>query len=203
MAEYLGGILAASSSGVIRDDRGVTLLTLLRGMSAYSVRAHFLCYREYCRLHNGRLTQRQVFEGSDLPNTNIAEDTRVFAQRDGFIEGMGLAESEDYYDVYYHVRRALERHNLLEFGPQGNGPFISGVLQRGTSVEYSINEDGFVYDTASAGDELFLWAIGFEGPRYWVDSLLVAGVHELHASVPDVASPPGFNRLSDLMIGVP
>lgn len=52
MAEYLGGVLAASRTPSGRDDRAVTWSGLITSMSSLQVRAHFLIYREWAaRLH--------------------------------------------------------------------------------------------------------------------------------------------------------
>lgn len=44
-AEYFGGILASSRTPEGRDDRGVAMLGLLKRLSTYQVRAHYIAYR--------------------------------------------------------------------------------------------------------------------------------------------------------------
>ena len=42
--EYLGGVLASSTTEVDRDDRGDRLAKLIGNMSAYQLRSHYLIY---------------------------------------------------------------------------------------------------------------------------------------------------------------
>src|SRR5438046_2288692 len=43
-AEYFGGILAAARGEDLSDDRATTFLALVRDMSIYQIRLHYLCY---------------------------------------------------------------------------------------------------------------------------------------------------------------
>ena len=45
ITEYFGGVLASSKSGISRDDRGVTYLSLISRLSSYQVRAHYIIYQ--------------------------------------------------------------------------------------------------------------------------------------------------------------
>ena len=54
MAEYLSGVLAGSRSPDGRDDRAIVWSELVAGMSSLQLRAHFLLYREWARLLQGR-----------------------------------------------------------------------------------------------------------------------------------------------------
>ncbi len=46
-AEYFSGVFATSKSAQIRDDRSLTLLKTLSGMSNYEIRMHYILYRTY------------------------------------------------------------------------------------------------------------------------------------------------------------
>ena len=52
-AEYFGGVLAASRSGIERDDRGAAFLALVDRLSAYQLRSHFLFYEMIRVLYEG------------------------------------------------------------------------------------------------------------------------------------------------------
>lgn len=47
MAEYYGGLLAAAKTPTGRDDRAVSWSSIVTGMSALQIRAHYLLYREW------------------------------------------------------------------------------------------------------------------------------------------------------------
>lgn len=44
-AEYFGGILASSRSGISRDDRAMTMLDLIKSLSIYQIRTHYIFYQ--------------------------------------------------------------------------------------------------------------------------------------------------------------
>jgi len=52
MAEYLGGVFAGTRTFSGKDDRAVSWIKVIAGLSALEIRAHFLLYREWAgRLH--------------------------------------------------------------------------------------------------------------------------------------------------------
>jgi hypothetical protein len=56
MAEYYGGLLAAAKTPSGRDDRAISWSSIVTGMSAIQIRAHYLLYREWAaRLHGMEL----------------------------------------------------------------------------------------------------------------------------------------------------
>src|SRR5262245_56683283 len=44
-AEYFGGVLASSRTGISRDDRGASFTALLSRLTTYQIRTHFIFYR--------------------------------------------------------------------------------------------------------------------------------------------------------------
>jgi len=52
MAEYLGGVLAGARTPTGKDDRAVSWIKIIAGLSALEIKAHYLLYREWAdRLH--------------------------------------------------------------------------------------------------------------------------------------------------------
>jgi hypothetical protein len=200
IAEYLGGILASSYTDVGRDDRGVALLATLKRLSTYAVRTHYICYREYCDKFWGRLTYKPVLDGADLPNTMIAEDTRMFATKQGYATAMNIGENEDYSHIWSHSAEALRREQLLKLGPMGDAAFLSEVISQQEERPHKTVDDGFVYETTLAGGELFLWGIGRGDLGSWLDPLLVEAREDLDVSVPEVSDADGFRPLRDLLV---
>ena len=56
VADYFGGVLASSMTGVSRDDRGSSMVKLVSELSSYEIRLHFVIYREIKRLKTARTT---------------------------------------------------------------------------------------------------------------------------------------------------
>lgn len=54
MAEYLGGVLTAARTPTGKDDRAVTWIKTIAGLSALEARAHYLLYREWASQLKGR-----------------------------------------------------------------------------------------------------------------------------------------------------
>lgn len=190
-AEYIGGILASSYGPNTRDDRGVTLMTTIRRLSTYSIRMHYICYRDHFRLFPGPLPQIPVFES--LPNTMVAIDLRVFANFPGFRAAMDLSADEDIYQIYLHGHHALGREDLLSGGPMGDAAFLTESLRQKSQANYAFDSDGFVYKNTMAGEELFVWGLG-KGSSYDTMRTDIGLDIELN----DVA-PSGFVRLADLL----
>lgn len=130
--EYFGGVLASSRSESGRDDRAVSMLSLLKRLSSYQVRAHYVIYRvvrakTYFMEHGARMLR--------VPGT-FAMD------RDEFIQVMAFDshEVEKYDALVEHIVIGLTREDLVTQAGYWNGrPHASGC---------------------STGVELFLWAHG-------------------------------------------
>src|SRR5262249_27664159 len=60
-AEYYGGILASSRSGIPRDDRGAVFTALLSRLSTYQLRAHYVLYRTVHGLYSKHKDKQQCW----------------------------------------------------------------------------------------------------------------------------------------------
>ena len=58
-AEYFGGILASSRTDNDRDDRGVMYMNIIKGLSVYQLRLHYLFYYLLKALEIGRASCRE------------------------------------------------------------------------------------------------------------------------------------------------
>jgi len=98
MAEYLGGVLAASRSRGGRDDRAIAWSNLVTSLSSVQVRAHFLLYREWAALLRGR-SRVDTDTRSVIPN--LVVDT---GSSWGVMAGRGADAAEDRRWVSWRVR---------------------------------------------------------------------------------------------------
>lgn len=70
-AEYFGGILASSRSGVTRDDRGAVFIALLSRLSTYGIRTHYIFYHIIKRLFDGKDLHMTLKSGRDGAKTFV------------------------------------------------------------------------------------------------------------------------------------
>ena len=159
-AEYFGGVLASSKSGVPRDDRGVVINSLLSRMSIYQIRAHFVIYS----------ILKKIFEGESLNVANAIELNKLEIATSfvGFCVSMGFEEDE--FDkivvIIQHVMFGLAKERLIEVFQYGYGDDIKEQfpsldidwLLRQNLIEDS--KEVIVIRPSTLGFELYLWAHG-------------------------------------------
>ena len=82
VAEYYGGILASSKTGIERDDRGVSIISGIKQLSIYQVRLHYLYYF----LLNQLLSDKNLSLGTERTKMNIYIPINVYLQAMEFSE---------------------------------------------------------------------------------------------------------------------
>lgn len=147
MAEYLGGVLAASKTSDGRDDRGVTWSEIVNGMSALEVRAHFLLYRAWDEVLSGQ--DLDLWAKSDRRKARLFVDELEFAP-------ILTGDSEvDPSDALAHALNGLSRRGLIEVPAWGARDWVS---VKGHDFDYVI-----AAVLTLAGLELYGWALGLTG----------------------------------------
>jgi hypothetical protein len=148
MAEYLGGVLAGARSPSGKDDRAVSWIKIITGLSALQARAHYLLYREWAaRLHNR--TDLNLGTGMDQIKATIDVEYYEFAR------SLDADGSVGFNEATAHAIPGLAVADLLgneyAFGPRGSiaadSPFEAVVRVRPTA----------------RGCELYGWAQGLAG----------------------------------------
>jgi hypothetical protein len=143
--EYFGGVLASSRTGISRDDRGVVFARLVERLSAYQLRAHFLFYRLFKDLMNGRL------------NTIIggyAHNLKIFIPSQEFFEAMEFSPDEDHDILTSHIIFGLDREDLIGSEIRwGKKEYIQQDFEKASG-------EGLLVTPSPWGVELFLWAHG-------------------------------------------
>lgn len=177
-SEYYGGILASSRSRIGRDDRGVTLLALIKDLSVYQLRFHFVIY----------LTVNRLFKGQsfNLGDGNDCHKMRFFIPMDVYRTAMGFTEGEDPNTILPHCLFGLDKHKLIS-------DFASGQTEFLHKQHKSIPGEGILLAPTLPGAELFLWAVGLPGASG--RELLQVGVS---GAVSGVEIPEGSISLSTL-----
>lgn len=148
-AEYYGGILASSRTGVSRDDRGASFLEQVSHLSFYQVRTHFICYT----------VLKILFQGTQL-NPGIPDgryNMKTYIPDSDYIRSMAFKENnEDSESCRVHSITGLNsRHRLLSGSYIGDPDYLSQ-----NSPLDTFPESGLLFEPSLLGIELYLWATG-------------------------------------------
>jgi hypothetical protein len=184
-AEYIGGVLASSRSGVSRDDRGAAMVGLIGGLSSYLIRAHYVLYESARRLLAGNAQLQSDFGTMDVRINQgmVHMPWRVLSQ------AMELGPGEGH--ISEHLLNGLLRHELIE--PRRYAFGTAQSLQQHLSVQPwpgvdRITEGGLLYVPSPFGLELFGWAHGMRdyGPRLYFNPDLEHSIEPI-IDIPDGA----------------
>lgn len=149
MAEYLGGVLAASRTPSGRDDRGVAWNDIVSSMSSLEVRAHFILYRAWDDALHGR-ADVNLWKQEDRRSARLFADEIEFQQR-----LLATSDGVPVSDALSHALLGLERRGLLDSAAWGTRDY----------VRYQNHDFAYVItaELTLAGIELYGWALGLPG----------------------------------------
>lgn len=154
-AEYYGGVLASSKTRNGRDDRGVSYMEIIKCLSVYQLRFHYLFYF--------------LFKQSGEENTNIetqieCERNTMFIPFNVFTHAMEFSESENESVILTHTMAGLATNGLLGTN------YCYGAHSHVTNAYKDCPEEGgIILEPTVLGAELFLWAEGvnsIEGSKF-------------------------------------
>lgn len=147
-AEYYGGVLASSRTGVNRDDRGASFLEQVSHLSFYQVRTHFICYT----------VLKILFQGTQL-KPGIPDDRynmKTYLPDSDYIRSMSFKENnEDSESCRVHSITGLKSHGLLSSTYIGEPDYLSQ-----NSPLNTFPESGLLFEPSLFGIELYFWATG-------------------------------------------
>lgn len=145
-AEYYAGVLASSKTKNGRDDRGVSHMGMIKGLSVYQLRIHYLFYF---------LLKKHGVSNCDLGNPEKRSKNSIFIPFNVVIGAMEFSEDEDPYIFIPHAVIGLATKGLInqhyQFGSQEHMK---------TVFEECPKEGGIMFEPTILGAELFLWAEG-------------------------------------------
>ena len=181
-AEYYGGVLASSRTGVSRDDRGTTYLNQISNFSIYQIRTHFILY----------MVLRRLFCNSQLtPSlTDIHYEMKIFISESDYHRAMAFDENNenDTDSLINHSLRGLECNGLIINVCFGDRHFMDKQ-----NLGLNFPESGFVFAPTLSGIGFFLWATGHGHLHF--DSFLT---DEITIEVPkDITMPSNAFSLKD------
>lgn len=150
-AEYLGGVLASSRSGVDRDDRGVTWIAAIARLSTYDIRLHYVLY---ARWHELAKTLDLSFDTNE-----DREKAKLCIPLDTYTVVMDLIDTESPFEIALESAQSLIREGLIDlYYEQGLPEHFKA--EYGKKVQ---SPGGFTVQPSLSGATLFEWAHGGPG----------------------------------------
>lgn len=148
-AEYFGGVMASSRSGISRDDRGNYLLSLLSSLSTYQIRTHYILYSALRSLFKGARYNIEYDKYDSLKK-------EVFLPYDSYWTAMEFTEDEyqKINPIVHHIFTGLAKEKLI-------GEFHYGPVADIQKLFAGATSGGIIYTYSSIGIELFLWTHGY------------------------------------------
>ncbi len=150
-AEYFGGILASSRTDKGVDDRAVAYLSLIRSMSVYELRLHYLLYTNFKRIFTGSGRYIGGAISASLPML------QVFVQLPQLVKNVVRDEKHD-WKILEHATTGLLRHDLIYRSTWGFG--TEDELKGSFTPKSTIQGDGLIACPSPFGTELLLAADG-------------------------------------------
>lgn len=146
-AQYFGGVLASSRTGILRDDRGTSFVQLVGRLSTYQVRSHFLFYTLLKHLCSGRPENLGMLEE--------CQKFKILVPSQLYIVAMDFQTDEDPKVLITHTMNGLVREALIdEDWTTGSAEHINQC------TKLKVDVSGVVFCPSAVGLELYLWAHG-------------------------------------------
>ena len=167
-AEYLGGVLASSKSGISSDDRAVPYLALVSQLSTYQLRTHCIAYTSI--LNSKKIDDRHI------QNWFLNYDVTIILDECDYYNAMSLADSESPHVFADHAFIGLEANALLSGGKEG---CITDKKRK------PVQNIRYFYPSRQ-GIELFLWAhgVGKHGVQSYFQKEIMEQVTKLFDIIP-------------------
>lgn len=146
--EYFGGALASSRTGVSRDDRGASFISLISRLTTYQLRTHYLFYKLVKRHFTGNSV--------NMNDGNEWSDLEIFIPIETFYDAMDFTkeEAENWETFLSHVMWGLNKEDLITGFSWGS----KDVMKKSFICADS---NGIIFQPTKMGIELFMWAFGY------------------------------------------
>ncbi|KKH99423.1 hypothetical protein EO95_06020 [Methanosarcina sp. 1.H.T.1A.1] len=149
--EYFGGVLASSRNNDLRDDRGLTFISLIESMSSYQIRTHYIFYT----------IVKELFDGKNLKLGKGTERKKmqVFLPFDLYVHSMDVPREYLLEILLPHILWGLSRLDLISNFASGSGDSVKKHYQEA-------NTPGIIFTPTVFGIEFYMWAHGYsDTPR--------------------------------------
>jgi hypothetical protein len=155
-AEYLGGVLASARTDGSRDDRAITLISLVARLSSYQLRSHYVMYSAAQRMLAGT-------SSLNLGREDMRRNHATFFLPDSLwcsaMDFSGEERVNQFDSIIDHVIYGLVREELIDNMILGTGSaeFLSQEFHK------EFPEAGIVFRLSMLGVELFTGAHCVQG----------------------------------------
>jgi len=146
-AQYFGGVLASSRTGIQRDDRGTSFIQLIGRVSTYQIRIHFVFYTLLKRMCDGR--------PENLGISNERQKFKIWIPFPLYATAMDFQPDEDPNVLLQHIMNGIAREELIDkTWNMGSTEHLK------KSENLKVDSSGIVFRPSAVGLELYLWAHG-------------------------------------------
>ena len=163
LTEYYGGILASARTSIDRDDRAIPMLDLIKSMSVYQLRLHYLFYYSVFNL----------FKDNPI-NLGIEPDIHILISLKDYDNAMDFSSDENKNSILLHSIMGLRRLGLI-----GNYCAV-GSDSDNTECLFPLPKNGMIMIPTVLGAEMFLYALGFQN---------VSGVDLVNGKIKNLPDP--------------
>lgn len=148
-AQYFGGILAASRSTDIHDDRGVAFIDLLTRMSSYQIRLHYILY----------YLLKEMYDNHPYSITSEKDrhKLQMLVPLNSLKKSLGVGRRE-FNMMLNHSSFGLYRESLLESFFWGAPNDFYKKFDHIKNLRVDV--ESFRFTPSSFGVELYLWVHG-------------------------------------------
>ncbi len=161
--EYYGGLLASARTPIGRDDRPVFILNLIKSMSVYQLRLHYLFYYSVFNL----------FKNSPI-NLGTELNVRIQISLNDYDKAMDFLENENRNSILSHSIMGLRGIGLI-----GNYCAV-GCDSDKSECLHPLPKNGIIMEPTIMGAETFLYALGYQN---------ISGADLLNGRIKDIPEP--------------
>lgn len=145
LTEYYGGVLASARTSIDRDDRAISLLNLIKSMSVYQLRLHYLFYYSVFNL----------FKDNPI-NLGTEPEIHILISLDDYDNAMDFSIEENKNSILLHSIMGLRSQGLI-----GNYCAVGSDSDKSKCL-FPLPKNGIIMVPTVLGAEMFLYALGYQ-----------------------------------------
>jgi len=141
--EYFAGILASSRTENIENDAGVQYVAVVRDLSSWQLKIHYIFYQALKRENN--------FKNLSLNMLDVRRGLSLYIPMKGLVDSMGFSEVLDAQHILAPSIHGLRRLGLI-------GEYYRFGEKEMLQEDYpNVSEDGLILEPTAFGAELLAW----------------------------------------------
>lgn len=145
LTEYYGGVLASAKTSIDRDDRAISILNLIKSMSVYQLRLHYLFYYSVFNLFK----DNPINLGAELK-------IHILISLNDYENAMDFSKKENKNSILHHSITGLQSRGLI------SGYYAIGSDSDKSKCLIPLPKNGIIMEPTVLGAEMFLYALGYQ-----------------------------------------